>query len=186
MEKNKVNFVNENTVYIHGEFDDSIVELLPQIQRIINTQKERKEGKIIFNINSVGGYNSQLMCLINLIENAKKDNIIVETIVNYMAYSCGSMLACSGTTGHRYIAEYAAHLCHYARGSDYSATPTQINRNAENFLRLQNNIKALYKKYCEPTAKKGFVAKLFDNMKDDCFFIPAKQCIEYGLADKIL
>ena len=183
---NKVNFVSEKTVYIHGEFNESIIELLPQIQAIIDAQTKLKEGKIIFNINSNGGYNYILTSLINLIEKAKKEGVIVETVVQHMAYSCGSMLACSGTVGHRYISEYAEHLCHYARGSDYSATPTQIQRNADQFLRLQNNIKALYKKYCEPTAHKEYIEKFFENMKDDNFYIPAEECIKYGLADKIL
>lgn len=185
-DKSKVNFIDKNTIYIHGEFNESIVELLPKIQEIITTQKTLKNGKIIFDINSNGGYNYILTSLINLIEKAKKDGVIVETVVHFMAYSCGSMLACSGTVGHRYISEYAEHLCHFARGTDFSATPMQIQRNADQFLRLQNNIKQMYKKYCESTAQKGCITKLFENMKDDCFYIPAKECIKYGLADKIL
>lgn len=184
--EHKVNFVENNTVYIHGEFRENIIELLPAIQTIIDTQKTLKDGKIIFDINSNGGCVYILTSLINLIEKAKKEGVIVETVVQFMAYSCGSLLACSGTTGHRYISEYAEHLCHFARRHDYASTPKQIERNAAQFLREQDNIKAMYKKYCEPTAQKGYIAKLFENMKDDYFYIPAKECIKYGLADKIL
>jgi len=31
-----------------------------------------------------------------------------------------------------------------------------------------------------------YIHGIFDNMKDDNFFIPAQECIKYGLADKIL
>ena len=183
----KVNFVSGKTVYIHGGFNESIIELLPQIQGIIDTQKTLKEGKIIFDINSIGGDYFILIPLINLVEKAKKEGVIVETVVQCKAFSCGSLLACSGTVGHRYISEYAEHLCHFASAWSHWASPTQIERGAAYSLRVQNNINALYKKYCEPTAQEGYIAKLFENiMKDDCFYIPAEECIKYGLADKIL
>ncbi len=56
-EKAKLNFTQDNTVYIHGEFDDSIVSILPTIKSIIETQKTLKNGMITFSINSIGGYN---------------------------------------------------------------------------------------------------------------------------------
>ena len=182
----KENFVDKNIVYICGEFDKSIIELLPKINDIIATQKPLKEGKLIFRINSNGGYVYILNSLLNIVEQAKKDGIIVETIVDDRAYSCGSQLACSGTIGHRFMSEYAEHLCHYGSGGFRSHTPEQIERDADYLKRSFANIKARYKKYCEPTAQKGMVAKLFEKMKDDSFFIPAKECIRYGLVDKIL
>jgi len=185
-EKHKENFITENTVYIHGKFDIDIIELLPKIKEEINKQKTFKDGKVIFSINSTGGYYYILTSLLNLIDYAKKQGVIIETVVESMAHSCGSLLACSGSTGHRYIGEYAQHLCHFIT-NDYSATtPTQIQRQAEECLRLQNNIKNIYKKYCKETAQNGYIDKLFNNMKDDYFYIPAKECIKYGLADKIL
>ena len=185
-EKAKVNFVQDGTIYIHGEFDDSIVSILPTIKSIIETQKTLKNGMITFSINSDGGYNRILHSLLNLIEYAKKEDVIVKTVVEYSAYSCGSLLACSGTTGHRYMSEYAQHLCHFARASIYSETPLQLDRNSEHLRRAMYSCKDMYKKYCEPTAEDGYIEQLFEAMKDDCFFIPAKECIKYGLADKIL
>lgn len=184
--EHKVNFISNNTVYIHGEFDDSIVELLPEIQTIIDTQKTLKEGKIIFDINSTGGNLRILTPLINLIEKSKKEGVIVETLVQCEAYSCASILACSGTTGCRYISEYAEHLCHFPTICNEVTTPKQIQREAERSLRFHNYFEAMYKKYCEPTAQEGYIAKFFDNMKDGGGFIPAEECIKYGLADKIL
>ena len=35
-EKAKINFTQDNTVYIHGEFDDSIVSILQTIKRFTN------------------------------------------------------------------------------------------------------------------------------------------------------
>ena len=182
----KKNFVDKNIVYIHGEFDESIIELLPKINDIVIAQKLLKAGKITFSINSNGGYVYILNSLLNIVEQAKKDGTIVETIVEDRAYSCGSQLACSGTIGHRFMSEYAEHLCHYGRGGFCPHTPEQVEREASYLKRNFANIKSRYKKYCEPTAQKGMVTKLFEKMKDDSFFIPAKECIKYGLVDKIL
>ena len=184
-EKAKVNFTQDNTVYIHGEFDDSIVSILPTIKSIIETQKTLKNGMITFSINSVGGCFHILHSLLNLIEYAKKEDVIVKTVVECRAESCGSLLACSGTTGHRYMSEYAEHLCHFSRASRYSETPLQLDRNSEYLRRAMYSCKDMYKKYCEPTAEDGYIEQLFEAMKDDYFFIPAKECIKYGLADKI-
>lgn len=41
----KKNFVDKNIVYIHGEFDESIIELLPKINDIVIAQKLLKAGK---------------------------------------------------------------------------------------------------------------------------------------------
>lgn len=185
-EKYKQNFITNNTIYIHGELGTDIIELLPLIRTEIDRQKILKDGKIVFSINSEGGYMYILTSLLNLIDYAKKEGVIVETVVEFMAYSCGSLLACSGSVGHRYIAKYAEHLCHFPRGSFYSATPTQADRNANYLKRCMQNVKDMYKSNCKETAQKSYIEKLFYNMKDDCFYIPAKECIKYGLADKIL
>ena len=52
-----LNTYSNNTVYIHDNFDDSLSLILPNIDFIINEQKDKKEGgKIIFDICSNGGY----------------------------------------------------------------------------------------------------------------------------------
>lgn len=43
----KKNFVDKNIVYIHGEFDESIIELLPKINDIVIAQKLLKAGKYL-------------------------------------------------------------------------------------------------------------------------------------------
>lgn len=187
MNQYKENIINENEVYIFGEFDESIITLLPDIKRVIHIQKTLKDGKIIFHINSNGGQIRILQSLLNLVEYAKKENVIVETIVECDAFSCGSLLACSGTIGHRYISEYAEHLVHSAQYVLRSSTLEQVDRSANRMKRVINHMKDIYKKYCTQTAKKGCVENLLHHaFKDDNFYISAKDCIKYGLADKIL
>ena len=149
----KQNIISENTIYIFGEFDDSIIELMPKIKEEIDKQSKNNDKKIIFRINSNGGQLRMAVSLLNLIEYAKKQNIIVETIVDYSAYSCASLLACSGTIGHRYISEYGHHLCHHAQKSFYSATPKQLSRNEKLLREEMDTIVNIYKKYCTQTAK---------------------------------
>ena len=87
----KVNFVQDNTVYIHGEFDDSIVSILPTIKSIIETQKTLKNGMITFSINSVGGCFHILHSLLNLIDYAKEEDGTAKTVLAYSPYSWGSV-----------------------------------------------------------------------------------------------
>jgi ATP-dependent protease ClpP protease subunit len=90
MDKYRENIFNGNAVYIYGVFDESIIILLPEIKKEIDNQKTLKNGKIIFHINSNGGQFKILQSLLNLVEYAKKENIIVETIVECNAFSCAS------------------------------------------------------------------------------------------------
>jgi len=181
-DKPTLNFIKEGVVYIHGEFDDSISMLLPEIQVIIKTEKS-----ITFNINSCGGEFKHLTALLNLVTKAKGGGNIVKTIVECYASSCGSLLACSGTVGERSISQYARHLCHYGSVDFFDIkNPKQARRVYKHTLQHFNNIEEIYKTQCERTAKSTDVKKLIQNMDDECFYINANDCIKYGLADKIL
>lgn len=174
----KLNFIHNNTVYIHGLFDDSLSTILPEIANIIKCQKESRNGEIIFHINSSGGSACWLLNLLEYIEKAKQDNIIVKTIVLAKAYSCGSMLACSGSVGHRYIGEYAEHLVHLGSVNLQTiTTEEQMLRLKEYTTQHFELCKKIYTKYAS-------IPNLNQKLKDGDYYIYGKDIIEYGLADK--
>lgn len=168
----------EDNVFFIGDFDDSLESsvIVPLIQEI-KRQRERADGQIDLHINSIGGYAHLVFHLIDLVENAKREGVIVRTIVPSIAFSAGSMLSITGTPGERYIARNAEHLVHYGSTGSVESTPTQIERyRAWKNRDFKNTIKH-YEKYCD-------IPNLEQHLMDDGFFVPARDAIKWGLADK--
>jgi ATP-dependent protease ClpP protease subunit len=173
-----LNRVEDDIVYIHSDFDADInVRVLPSLISLINREAGKKNGKIVFDIDSNGGYADVLKVLLTHIEKAKSLGVIVETRCFAKAYSCGSMLAASGSKGHRFISEYAEHLCHLGRGGFIAETDKQLDRQSERLKRHFDFARSLYKKYAN-------IPNLDKVIADNCYFISGKKIIEFGLADK--
>jgi len=174
-----LNFVSDEILYIHGDFDYTISQhVIPAFYQLIEREKNKKEGKIIIDINSYGGLTQYLHQLLGMVEKAKKENIIIETRVLSYAFSCGSMLACAGTKGHRFIGESSEHLCHLGAGGAYAKNDTELERQTEFVKAHFDFVRDHYKKHANiPDLKKV--------IKDDSLFIRGQKIIDYGLADKI-
>lgn len=173
------NRILNNIVYIHDIFDDSVAfNILPWLDTEIKKQGELKSGKIIFDIRSDGGCTTILKELLARIEKAKCANIIIETRALSKAYSCGSMLACSGTKEHRYIGQHTNHLCHLGHvGSRYVINDTELERVSGFAQEHFNFVRDNYKKYANiPNLKKV--------IHSDQLYVSGQKIIDWGLADK--
>jgi ATP-dependent protease ClpP protease subunit len=170
----------EDNVFLLGQFDEAMEhELIVPLTIEIKKQAELKEGQIDLYINSPGGYIYLMEHIVQLMERAKAQGVMVRTIVPEMAYSCGSMVAIAGTIGERYIGRRAEHLAHYGQSMTFQTTPLQAERFAEATQRNFKNNLAHYKKYCD-------IPNLDSQMLDDGFFIPAARAIKWNLADKYM
>lgn len=169
MKEHKTNFITGNTVYIYREFYLGFQFYL-EISKEIDNQAKQKNGKIIFNINGGNCDDRILEGFLGLINYAKEEGVIVETIVEQMAYSCGSLIAFSGSVGHRYI----------SRNAEYRYYPVSV----ETMLSYGREYDHI------GTAMRGYITEHLyrdmENIRDNNFYIPAKECIKYGLANKIL
>lgn len=175
-----LNFMKDNSIFIYGHFDDSIAkEVIPNLLKEIEKQKDLKEGKIKFYIDSNGGYSRYLFNLLAIVEDAKKKGIIVETYVFGYAYSCGSMLACAGTKGHRYISYLAEHLCHLGFAGAGASNDVELQRGAERVKSHFDKVRTLYVKYAT-------LKDLEKVIQFDSYFIRGGDIIENGLADKFI
>lgn len=171
-------FYDDNVFQI-SDFDDSLESMLVPFTMEIKNQRDKAEGRIDLYINSHGGYAHVLGNLIELVEIAKLEGVVVRTIVPSVAFSAGSMLAITGTPGERYISKTGEHLLHYGSTGSVESTPTQIERyRAWKDRDFKNTIKH-YQKYAN-------VPNLEQHLMDDGFFVPSKDCIKFGLADKYL
>ena len=176
--KESLNFIENDIVFIHGDFDDTILShVIPGVFDLVKNESKKKNGKIVIDINSYGGYTHILYQLLAIIENAKAAGVVVETRALGVAMSCGSILAASGTKGHRFIGENTTHLCHLGSAAFRVRTDLQLDRLYKDGKMHFNRIRNLYTKYAK-------IPDLENVIKDDALFIYDEQCVEWGLADK--
>lgn len=168
-----------NQFLIGSEFDSDLEhEIIIPLTVEIKKQAKKMESKrqIDIYINSFGGYGHLANHLIELVELAKRNGIVVRTIVTDSAFSAGSMLAIAGSPGERYIARTAFHLVHYGSITSFEATPLQAERYGKwKNAFFANNVKH-YKKYAD-------IPNLEDQIKDDGFFVTAAESIKWKMAD---
>lgn len=176
-----MNSVKGNKVFIYGAFDESIAkDVIPALIDLVEAQKLLKVGNIKIYIDSNGGYARYLYDLLAIIESAKKSGVTIETYVFSYAYSCGSVLACAGTKGNRFISSNAEHLCHLGSASTGTVTnDVELERGSSRVKNHFDKIRALYKKYAS-------IKNLEEAIKNDNHFIRGNDIIKNGLADKLI
>lgn len=170
----------EDNIFFIGDFDDSLEDrvIIPLTQEV-SKQSELKKGRIDLYINSSGGYVHLLNHIVELVEIAKAQGVVVRTIVPDMAFSAGSALAITGTPGERYMGRNAEHLIHYGQIVSFETTPEQIKRfTAWKDRTFKQNL-AHYQKYAN-------IPDLDKHIMDDGFFVTAKQAITWKMADKYM
>lgn len=169
-----------NTFYI-GEFDGQMEESLSvPFTLAVKQQANLMDGRLDLFINSYGGNAHLLMHMIELVEMAKREGVVVRTMVTGAAYSAGSMLAVAGTVGERYIARDAMHLAHYGNtGADGDETPLQARRRHDANQLMFKQVVRHYEKHCD-------IPDLEENLVDDNWFITAAQAKRWRMADKYL
>ena len=174
-----LNFVSNNTVYIHGIFDESISKnVIDALNVLVQIESNKKHGKIVVDINSDGGTSYFLKNLLSIFEFAKKSGVIIETRALARAFSCASILASSGTKGHRFIGEHTEHLCHLGKPAcHYINNDIEIDRQALRSKSHFDFVRSCYKKY----AKIPNLEKVIHN---DLLFVHGQKIIDWGLADK--
>lgn len=170
----------EDNVFFIGDFDDALERdvILPLTLEITKQAKE-KAGRIDLFINSMGGYGHLLFHMVELVELAKRNGVVVRTIVTDSAFSAGSMLAITGTPGERYISRTGSHLIHYGSIASFEQTPQQIERYRKWKNRFFQNNVSHYRKYSD-------VPDLEKHIADDGFFVSAQEAIKWRLADKFM
>jgi ATP-dependent protease ClpP protease subunit len=177
--KDSLNYIKDKRVYIFGEFDDSINQFIIPDLIALGLEKQ-KEATLEIYIDSNGGYTHVLKTLLGHIEALKHNGVIVKTYAYARAYSCASILACSGTNGHRYISEETEHLCHLGFATTgWVQNDIELQRRSDYVQRHFDFIRKMYKKYAN-------IKNLDEVIKNDHLYLDAKKIIEYKLADKII
>lgn len=146
----------------------------------VKQQANLKDGRIDLFVNSYGGNATIAFHVVELIEMAKREGVVVRTMVTSAAYSAGSIIAVTGTPGERYISRDAQHLAHYGfspRGED--ATPLQATRNHSATQVFFKQVVGHYKKYCD-------IPNLEENLMEDDWYITSAQAKRWKMADQFM
>ena len=157
-------------IYIYGDFDNSITQhVVPAIVR--STFKS-----IIIHINSDGGDVSVLNTLLCALTTT---GVMVTTIVEGVAGSCGSLLAIMGHS--RLMYRDAFHWIHWGSWCLEATGPKDVQRVC---LAMQETFAQVSRRYQE---RCGFdPEKLHALLDDNCTIMFSAECLENGMCDKII
>jgi len=174
-------FYEGNTFYFNDDFNDHMyAKLFHPLKQKIDTGKGYKDFTIELQIHSNGGCAKCLYAFLSLIDYAKSEEVTISTIVTSKAYSCGSMLACAGSKGHRYISHYAEHLVHLGSvGGVRVYNDVELERIGQYSKRHFDRARDHYKKHSR-------IKKLNKVIASDWLFFMGDEIIENGLADKFI
>lgn len=179
-EKEIINYVKNDDIYILGEFDNTISEnIIALMPQIIGIKSNIRNSEINIYINSPGGCTDILFSLTYFIEKAKQCGICVNTHVIGDAFSAGSYLAVQGS--HRYMNRYSTQLLHFGNVTTNAQTIKQLERNQKMINEHFNNLVDIYSKYTKLTK-----AQIKQFMSDDNCYLNAEECLKYGLIDEIV
>lgn len=178
----KLNFVSGNIVYIHGEFDKSVMtDVIDSFTKLIDEQSKLKDGKIIVNICSNGGYLFTLAELLALVELAKDKGVIVETRAMSTALSCGAILLMSGSKGHRYASNWTQVVIHYGERWTRCTTQKQFSRQSEWIKYIDEVMLKTVRKYT--IIPESEIQEMFH---EDDYTVKTEDLLTFGIVDHII
>lgn len=165
--------------FVARDFDDELLETLPQLYEMIDEESSAKNGRIDVIICSDGGAVSILKAFLDAFSVAKDAGVIVATHVSGLAASCGSILAINGTVGYRTIGGSSHHYIH-------TGIAGAIGRNEVEMERFSQMAKEHYSFVREQYRKNADIPDLDTLLVDDHLFVNARQSKKWGLVDKVM
>lgn len=168
----------KDNVFIIGDIEDDIPEqLFLPLTEAVETQSNLKDGKIVMYVNSHGGYSHFAFHVVELMEIAKRNGVIVQTVVMDQACSAGSVISVAGTPGERYASPGARFLIHYGYAGTWASTPKNAERYNKEVYDHFGRVHDHYHYYCD-------IPDLEEHMADDNWFLDFKAAKKYKLFDK--
>jgi ATP-dependent Clp protease protease subunit len=166
--------LKDRVIMLDGEVTQHSASLI--CAQLLFLESENPDKAISLYINSPGGSVTAGMAIYDTMQYIKP---AIHTIVMGQAASMGSLLAMSGTAGHRFILPNARHMIHQPLGGA-SGQATDVEIQARELLRWKKVLTEIYVKHTHKTYD-----QLTQDMERD-FFMTADEAVSYGLADKVL
>jgi len=166
--------LKDRVIMLDGEVTQHSASLI--CAQLLFLESENPDKAISLYINSPGGSVTAGMAIYDTMQYIKP---AIHTIVMGQAASMGSLLAMSGTAGHRFILPNARHMIHQPLGGA-SGQATDVEIQARELLRWKKVLTEIYVQHTHKTYD-----QLTQDMERD-FFMTADEAVSYGLADKVL
>lgn len=166
--------LKERIVLLDTEVSSMSASLI--VSQLLFLESEDPDKDILMYVNSPGGSVVAGMSIYDTMNYIRPD---VSTIVLGQAASMGSLLACAGARGKRYILPHATHMIHQPLGSA-SGQSSDVEIQANELIRWKKTLTEIYQTHTGQTH-----AKLTKDMDRDKF-LTAQQSVDYGLADAVL
>ena len=166
--------LKERIVFLGTPIDDTIASVI--IAQLLFLEAESGEKDINLYINSPGGIITSGMGIYDTMNYIKPD---VATICMGQAASMGAFLLSGGAKGKRSALPNARIMIHQPLGGA-EGQASDIKIQAEESLRLRNNLNKILAKNTKQTLKK------IEKDTDRNFFMSSEEAKKYGLIDTIL
>ena len=166
--------LKDRIIMLSGEVNDAVASSI--VAQLLFLEAEDPEKDIYFYINSPGGVVTAGMAIYDTMNYIRPD---VSTICIGQAASMGAFLLSSGEKGKRYALPHARVMIHQPLGGAQGQA-TDIEIQANEILRMKKELNSILSKNTGQSIKK--VEK--DTDRDN--FMSAKECVEYGMIDKVL
>lgn len=166
--------LKDRIVMLSGEVNDAVASSI--VAQFLFLEAEDPEKDIYFYINSPGGVVTAGMAIFDTMNYIRPD---VSTICIGQAASMGAFLLSSGEKGKRYALPHARVMIHQPLGGAQGQA-TDIEIQANEILRMKKELNAILANNTGQSIKR--VEK--DTDRDN--FMSAKECVEYGMIDKVL
>ena len=166
--------LKDRIVMLSGEVNDAVASSI--VAQFLFLEAEDPEKDIYFYINSPGGVVTAGMAIYDTMNYIRPD---VSTICIGQAASMGAFLLSSGEKGKRYALPHARVMIHQPLGGAQGQA-TDIEIQANEILRMKKELNSILAKNTGQSIKN--VEK--DTDRDN--FMSAKECVEYGMIDKVL
>ncbi len=166
--------LKDRIVMLSGEVNDQVASTI--VAQFLFLEAEDPEKDIYFYINSPGGVVTAGMAIYDTMNYIRPS---VSTICIGQAASMGAFLLSSGEKGKRYALPHSRIMIHQPLGG-VQGQASDIAIQAEEILRMKKELNGILAKNSGQNVKK--VEK--DTDRDN--FMSAKECVEYGIIDKVL
>jgi ATP-dependent Clp protease protease subunit len=165
--------LRERIIFLNGPIDDTTSALVCAQLLFLEADNPKKE--IFLYINSPGGVVTAGLAIYDTMQYIKSP---VSTVCMGLAASMGSFLLMAGEPGQRVCLPNARILLHQPSGG-FSGQASDIERHAEDIIKMKHRINQLYAKHCGRTLEE------VEHDLDRDYFLDAEQAKAWGLIDKV-
>ena len=165
--------LRDRIIFLNGPIDDGVSALV--CAQLLHLEAENPKKEIQMYINSPGGIVTSGLAIYDTMQYIKSPVI---TLCLGMAASMGSFLLMAGAPGRRIALPNARVVLHQPSGG-FQGQASDIERHAEDIVRLKRQINLIYAKHCGRTYDE--VERTLDRDR----FLTAEEAKAWGIVDHI-